>query len=101
MQNNLAAKFAANKTQKNEHGKAIFWQQHSDVVLNERQRTILNLYLDGYEGKFTAKNYAKLSDVSPDTALRDIRDLVARGLLRPLEGMQRNVEYEIMIENGK
>lgn len=81
--------------------KAIFWQQHSDVVLNERQRTILNLYLDGYEGKFTAKNYAKLSEVSPDTALRDIRDLVARGLLRPLEGMQRNVEYEILIENDK
>lgn len=87
----LAATFAANKTQKNEHGKAIFWQQHSDVVLNERQRTMLNLYLDGYEGKFTAKNYAKLSEVSPDTALRDIRDLIARGLLRPLEGMQRNV----------
>lgn len=87
----LAATFAANKPQKNEHGKAIFWQQHSDVVLNERQRTMLNLYLDGYEGKFTAKNYAKLSEVSPDTALRDIRDLIARGLLRPLEGMQRNV----------
>lgn len=81
--------------------KAIFWQQHSDVVLNERQRTILNLFLNGYEGKFTAKNYAKLSEVSPDTALRDIRDLVARGLLRPLEGMQRNVEYEIMIESNK
>lgn len=76
-------------------------QQHSDVVLNERQRTILNLYLDGCEGKFTAKNYAKLSEVSPDTALRDIRDLVARGLLRPLEGMQRNVAYEIMIESNK
>ena len=81
--------------------KAIFWQQHSDVVLNERQRTILNLYLDGYESKLTAKNYAKLAEVSPDTALRDIRDLVARGLLRPLEGMQRNVEYEIIIENNK
>lgn len=81
--------------------KAIFWQQHSDVVLNERQRTILNLYLDGYEGKFTAKNYAKLSEVSPDTALRDIRDLVAQSILRPLEGMQRNVEYEIMIESNK
>ena len=81
--------------------KAIFWQQRSDVAINERQRTVLNLYLDGYEGKLTAKNYAKLSGVSPDTALRDIRDLVARGLLRPLEGMQRNVEYEILIENDK
>lgn len=81
--------------------KAIFWQQHSDIVLNERQRTMLNRYLDGYEGKLTAKNYAKLSEVSPDTALRDIRDLVARGLLRPLEGMQRNVEYAIIIENVK
>lgn len=81
--------------------KAIFWQQHSDVVLNERQRTMLNLYLDGYEGRLTAKNYAKLSVVSPDTALRDIRDLVARGLLRPLEGMQRNVEYEIITEGNR
>lgn len=79
----------------------IFGQQHYDVVLNERQRTILDLYLDSYYGKLIIKKYARLSEVAPESVLRDIRDLVARGLLHPLEGMQRNVEYEIMIESNK
>lgn len=76
--------------------KSIFWQHHSDVSLNERQRNVLNIYLDGYEGKLTAKNYAKHAEVSPDTAGRDIIDLVGKGILIPKDGMQRNVEYEII-----
>lgn len=75
----------------------IFGQQHYDVVLNERQRTMLDLYLDSYYGKLIIKKYARLSEVAPNSALRDIRDLVSRIMLRPHEGTQRNVEFEIKL----
>ena len=76
--------------------KSLFWQRHTDTSLNERQRQLLNLYLDGYEGKLTVKNYAKQAEVSTDTASRDIKDLIDKGILHPKGDMQRNVEYEIL-----
>ena len=51
--------------------KAIFWKTHSETVITERQRTVLNIYLNDYEGKLTAKNWSKLAGVSLDTANRD------------------------------
>ena len=75
--------------------KAIFWQTHAETVLSERQREVLNLYLDGYPGKLTAKNWAKRVKVSPDTAARDIKDLVEKGVLVPQQGRVRDVFYGI------
>ena len=75
--------------------KAIFWQTHAETVLSERQRGVLNLYLDGYPGKLTAKNWAKRVKVSPDTAARDIKDLVEKGILIPQQGRVRDVFYGI------
>ena len=48
---------------------------------NERQRLILNRLLDGFEGKLTSSKWAKLAKCSQDTALRDIDNLVERGIL--------------------
>lgn len=76
--------------------KAIFWQQHCGIAITERQRTILNIFLDGYEGKLTVKNWAKLAEISPDTAARDVKDLVNKQILSPQAGAQRNVEYDIL-----
>lgn len=76
--------------------KSLFWQRHTDTSLSERQRLVLNLYLDGYEGKLTVKNYAKQAEISTDTAARDIKDLIDKGILQPIGEMQRNVEYEII-----
>ena len=75
--------------------KAIFWQTHAETVLSERQREVLNLYLDGYPGKLTVKNWAKHVKVSPDTAARDIKYLVEKGILIPQEGRVRDVFYGI------
>ena len=79
--------------------KAKFWQYHSQISLSERQRTVLNIYLDGYAGKLTTKNWAKLSKTSLDTAARDIKQLVDLGILIPQEGILRNVPYKIVISN--
>lgn len=75
--------------------KAIFWQTYAEIVMSERQREVLNLYLDGYHEKLTAKNWAKRVKVSPDTAARDIKDLVEKGILIPQQGRVRDVFYGI------
>ncbi len=62
--------------------KSIFWQNAASVPMNQRQRDILNLFLDGYEAKITSKNWASLARCSKDTAIRDIQYLVAKGILR-------------------
>lgn len=81
--------------------KAIFWQNYSRVDINERQKSVLNLYLDGYAGKLTAKNWAKLAKVSPDTAVRDVQHLAGLGVLVPEQGKVRNIAYGINISKGR
>ena len=81
--------------------KAFFWQNHSQDDINERQKRLLNIYLDGYGGKLTAKNWAKLAKVSPDTAVRDVQFLSELGILVPQEGKVRNISYGIAISKGK
>lgn len=75
--------------------KAMFWKTFSAITVTDRQREILNTYLDGYEGKLTAKNWAKLAGISLDTAGRDIKDLVSKGMLTAVQGRVRDVSYTI------
>lgn len=75
--------------------KARFWESIASVMLNERQRLVLNRLLDGFEGKLTTSKYAKLARCSQDTALRDILALIERGILirRPEGG--RSTSYDL------
>lgn len=66
--------------------KARFLEKHPASTLNERQRDMLNRLLDGLEGKLTSSKYATIEKCSPDTALRDITDLLERGILVKDEG---------------
>ena len=77
--------------------KSIFWQTHSQVVVSDRQKSALNIYLDGYSGKLNVKNWAKQVKVSDDTAARDVKDLVEKGILVPQPGRVRDVSYGISI----
>ncbi len=77
--------------------KATFWNAHSQASISDRQKMVLNKYLDGYEAKLTAKNWEKIADVSRDTALRDIDSLVKQGILIPTPGRVRDIPYSIDI----
>ena len=77
--------------------KAIFWQSHSQEAITDRQRKVLNTYLDGYAGKLKVKNWAKLASVSVDTAERDVKALVSSGILIPQPGRFRDVAYGIQV----
>ena len=76
--------------------KARFWQTHETAALNERQHRILNRVLDGFEGKLTSSKWAKLAKCSQDTALRDITDLVEKGILGRDRAGGRSTNYFIV-----
>jgi Fic family protein len=75
--------------------KARFWQHWATLPLNAREVKLLNKLLDGFEGKLTSSKWATIAKCSADTALRDINDLVARGVLRKMEGGGRSTGYEL------
>lgn len=77
--------------------KAGFWKRFHDVSVNERQRSVLNLMLDGLDGKLTTSKYAKLAHCSQDTALRDILALVKHGMLVRSRAGGRSTGYGLPV----
>ncbi len=77
--------------------KSRVWRHASQLSLNERQRLVPARLLDDFSGKLTSSKYAKIAKVSQDTAVRDIRELVAHGILKQGGGGGRNTAYEIAI----
>jgi Fic family protein len=75
--------------------KARFWEATKDQPLNERQRAMINRLLNGFEGKLTTSKWATLTKASQDTALRDITDLVERGILVREPGGGRSTSYSL------
>jgi len=75
--------------------KARFWEAHAGVSFNDRQRNVLNRLLDGFEGKLTSSKWAKLTKSSQDTALRDIDDLLKRGVLKRDPQGGRSTSYSL------
>ena len=53
----------------------------------------LNRMLDGFEGKLTSSKWAAIAKCSPDTALRDITQLLALGVLQKSNGAGRSAGY--------
>lgn len=75
--------------------KAEFWKHHEHTTINERQRQVLNKLFDGFEGKLQTSKWAKITKTSTDTALRDIKDLIKKGILQQTNEGGRNVNYEL------
>jgi Fic family protein len=65
------------------------------VALNERQRRVIALMLDGFEGKLTTSKWASVTKSSNDTALRDIQQLVERGILVRNQAGGRSTSYSL------
>ena len=76
--------------------KAKFWAIHKYTPINARQRFMLNKLLDGdFVGKLQSSKWAKICKCSQDTATRDMKDLIAKDILRQEEGGGRNTNYEL------
>lgn len=75
--------------------KAEFWKLHESTAINERQRIIINMLFDGFTGKLQTSKWAKITKVSTDTALRDIKDLIEKGILKDTGEGGRNTNYSL------
>jgi len=76
--------------------KAEFWRTHERIILSERQRAMLNRYLDGFEGHLTARKWAVLGKCSPASAQRDILDLIGKGVLQRNPGGSKKTSYALL-----
>lgn len=75
--------------------KARFWEKHAQAPFNSRQRDMLNRLLDSFEGKLTSSKWAKIEKCSPDTALRDINELIDQGVIQKDPGGGRSTSYSL------
>ncbi len=77
--------------------KAKFWEKHSATIINERQKLMINKLLDNFFGKLNTSKWAKITKCSQDTALRDIQDLIEKGILIKESGGGRSTSYKLNI----
>jgi hypothetical protein len=75
--------------------KADFWKKHAAARINDRQRDILNHLLDGFEGRLTSSKWALIEKCSPDTALRDISELIELG--NSSKGRSRRTQHQLLV----
>ena len=81
--------------------KTIFWQKHYTQVINEHQRKTINKILDigktNFIGGLTTRKYLGINHhMSRRTAIREIQDLVKKGLLIQNPGSGRNINYNLI-----
>jgi Fic family protein len=76
--------------------KAKFWERHKETPINERQRLMINKLFDDFFGKLTSSKWAKITKTSTDTALRDIKDLIAKGIMQQEVDGGRSANYTLI-----
>lgn len=70
-----------------------FWAANASLISNERQKKMIDKLLSHFEGHLTTSKWAKMTKSSPDTALRDITDLVNKGILSKANSGGRSTHY--------
>jgi len=75
-----------------------FWNTHGTEINNERQKKVLNKLLGEFTGNLTSSKWAKIAKCSQDTALRDIQDLINKGILIKSDAGGRSTQYKLKNE---
>ena len=76
----------------------MVWDRHRTDTFNDRQRKVINMLFDGFEGKLNSSKWYKINHCSQDTANRDIKDLIAKGILQSTGEGGRSTNYELAEE---
>jgi Fic family protein len=76
--------------------KAKFWETHAAANFNARQRDMINRLHEGFFGVLNTSKWARMEKCSPDTALRDITELVQLGVLKKDPGGGRSTTYSLV-----
>ncbi len=74
---------------------AQLWQRINLRPIHDRQRKVILRLQDDFLGKLTTSKYATQAKCSSDTALRDIRELLERGILVQNPGGGRSTSYRL------
>lgn len=77
--------------------RARFWNRFATEALNERQIRMINRLLDDFKGNMTSSKWAKMTESSQDTAHRDIKDLIERGILIKSPAGGRSTTYSLVV----
>jgi len=80
--------------------KSHLWHKYAQLLANERQKKVVNLLINGLDGKLTSTKWAKIAKCSQDTATRDINDLLAKGVLEKAPGGGRSTSYLLNTHSG-
>lgn len=80
--------------------KAKFWERYHNNPFNDRQKLMLNKLIDGFDGKLNSSKWAKITKTSPDTALRDINQLIEAGVLKKEESGGRSTSYKLELDEN-
>jgi len=83
------------------HYKSRFWQHWASHALNDRQIKLLHRLLDGFDGKLTSSKWSLIGKCSMDTALRDINELIALGILEKMPSGGRSTSYQLAHKSSK
>ena len=76
--------------------KGRIWKHLTNIEINQRQKKMLNLLLDGeFIGTLNTSKWAKMNSCSADTANRDIAQLVEFGVLERGPGKGKNTNYVV------
>jgi Fic family protein len=77
--------------------KELFWQglKKRNLALNDRQKKVLTKLFSGFEGKLTRDKWMKITKASSRTALRDIEELIAAGVMEQEEAGGRSTSYRL------
>lgn len=78
----------------------LFWERHRETILNNRQQYMISSLMDAFYGKLTSSKWAKMTKSSSDTALRDIQDLMNKGILEKEPGGGRSTNYILVSGNS-
>ena len=80
---------------------ARFWDSLAMIPLSERETKLIRMLHDGFKGKLTAEKWARIAKCSHSTALRDINDLISKGILTEDGGNSRNTGYMLKTDSTR
>lgn len=80
--------------------KHAFWNENKTIPFNDRQIKIIDMLLVEFFGNLTTSKWAKINKCSPDTALRDIQDLIKKGVFKKQAGGGRSTSYELIFPDN-
>jgi Fic family protein len=80
--------------------KARLWEHINRKPVNDRQRLVINRLLGDFQGFLTTSKYATLATCSADTALRDLKELLDRGVIVQNAAGGRSTSYRLAEPDG-